>query len=119
MSAQKQLEERIARLDSLIAERADGHRGLGLRLALGLALEMQKALPPGAETGALVESWQSTYPEEWVEEAISQARVLLTNPGKMAAELEARLKEKGLIEPRDTESDAEASEPELAEPQAE
>lgn len=97
MSAVKDLEERIARLDSLIAERVDGHRGLGLRLALGLALELQKDLPPGAETGALVESWQGTYPEEWVEEAISQAGVLLRNPAKMASELESRLKEKGLI----------------------
>lgn len=119
MSAQKQLEERIARLDSLIAERADGHRGLGLRLALGFALEIQKCLPPGAETGALVEMWQSTYPEEWVEEAISQAGVLMANPGKMAVELENRLKEKGLIEPRGTELATVVSEPELAEPEAE
>lgn len=119
MSAQKELEERIARLDSLIAERADGHRGLGLRLALGFALEIQKCLPPGAETGALVEMWQSTYPEEWVEEAISQAGVLMSNPGKMAAELESRLKEKGLIDPQSAGVATAASQPEVAEPEAE
>jgi hypothetical protein len=103
LSPTEALEERIARLDALIAERADGHRGLGLRLALGMALELKRGLPPGAETGALMESWQERYPEEWVEEAISQAGVLLRNPAKMTAELESRLKEKGLIPPEDAD----------------
>jgi hypothetical protein len=99
LSAVETIEERIARLDALIAERADGHRGLGLRLALGMALEIRKGLVPGAETGPLVEQWQGIYPEEWVEEAISQAGVLLRDPVRMGSELEARLKEKGLISP--------------------
>lgn len=101
------LEERIRRLDLLIAERADGHRGLGLRLALGMALELRRGLPPGAETGALVERWQATYPEEWVEEAIAFAGVLLRDPARMTQEIEGRLREKGML-PEDGAPEARA-----------
>jgi len=98
------LEEQINRLDTLIQERADGHRGLGLRLALGLALEMRRGLPPGAMTTDMVAFWQETYPEEWVEEAISQATVLLRDPARMTKELESRLREKGLLPEASPES---------------
>jgi hypothetical protein len=91
------LEERIRRLDALIEERADGHRGLGLRLALGMALELRRGLPPGTETGELVGRWQLIYPEEWVEEAIAFAGVLLRDPARMTQEIEGRLREKGLL----------------------
>ncbi len=91
------LAERIRRLDILIAERADGHRGLGLRLALGLAMELRRGLVPGSETAELVERWQATYPEEWVDEAIAFAAVLLRDPARMTQEIESRLREKGML----------------------
>ena len=91
------LEERCRRLDELIESRADGHRGLGLRLALGMALELRRGLRPGAETGELVALWQERYPEEWVEEAIAFAGVLLRDPARMGREIEVRLREKGML----------------------
>ena len=86
-----ELDGRIARLDALIAERPDAERGLGLRLALGLARELRTGTALGSETADLVQEWKTRFGDDVVEEAIAQARVLLRDPARMATEIGKRL----------------------------
>jgi len=86
-----ELEDRITRLDTLIAERPDPERGLGLRLALGLARELHQGLPLGSETADLLLAWKERFDESVVEEAIAQARVMLRDPARLATEIGKRL----------------------------
>lgn len=85
------LDARIARLDTLIAERPDPERGLGLRLALGLARELHTGSGLGSQTAELLEGWKARFGEEAVEEAIAQARVLIRDPARLATEIGKRL----------------------------
>jgi len=85
------LDARIARLDILIAERPDPERGLGLRLALGLARELRTGTGLGSETAALLEGWKARFGDEVLEEAIAQARVLIRDPARLATEIGKRL----------------------------
>lgn len=89
------LDARIERLDRLIEEREDGMRGLGVRLALGLARELREGLAPGSSTADLVAGWMQRFGSEVVDEAISQARVLLKDPSRMADEFRKRLEPPG------------------------
>ncbi|HXP91051.1 MAG TPA: hypothetical protein VN931_09000 [Fibrobacteria bacterium] len=89
-----ELQERIDRLDRLIRERDDGIRGLGIRLALGLALEIRKGVVPGSETGAIVSGWAERFGPAAVDEAVVQARVLLADPARMATEFQRRMDER-------------------------
>jgi hypothetical protein len=93
-AAALELKERIDRLDQLIQERDDGVRGLGIRLALGLALEVRKGVAPGSETGAIVADWAARFGPEAVDDAVVQARVLLADPARMAAEFQRRMEER-------------------------
>lgn len=86
-----ELDNRIARLDALIAERDDAHRGLGLRLALGLAREIRDGVPPGSQTSDLVARWVEDYGPRVVDEAVVQAGALLKDPARLAAEIGRRL----------------------------
>ena len=92
-AAALELQERIDRLDLLIRERDDGVRGLGIRLALGLALEVRRGEPLGTETGALVAGWTERFGPESVDDAVAQARVLLADPARMATEFQRRMSE--------------------------
>jgi hypothetical protein len=87
----QELRERIERLDGLIAGRDDGSRGLGVRLALGIALEIQEGKAPGTDTGSLVADWTARFGAETVDDAVAQARALLADPARMAVELQARM----------------------------
>jgi len=89
--AQQELQERIQRLDQLINERKDGVRGLGVRLALGIALELREGKAPGTDTVHVVAGWSSRFGEEAVEDAVAQARALLSDPARMAKELQNRM----------------------------
>jgi hypothetical protein len=89
-----ELQERISRLDRLIQERDDGIRGLGIRLALGLALEVRKGEPLGTETAALVVDWTERFGPDAVDDAVAQARVLLADPARMATEFQRRMNER-------------------------
>jgi hypothetical protein len=89
------LDARIERLDRLIEEREDGARGLGVRLALGLAREIREGLAPGSTTADLVAGWVERFGSEIVDEAVSQARVLLKDPSRMADEFRRRLEPPG------------------------
>lgn len=91
MNADDDLKARIERLDQLIESREDGFRGLGVRLALGLAHEMKEGIALGSATGEMVAGWVAKFGAETVEEAVSHARVLLTDPAKMAEEFRKRL----------------------------
>lgn len=86
-----ELDGRIARLDALIAERPDPERGLGLRLALGLARELRTGTALGSATSALLEDWKTRFDDDVLEEAIAQARVLLRDPARLATEIGKRL----------------------------
>ena len=90
-TAALELQDRIDRLDRLIAQREDGTRGLGIRLALGLALEVRKRRPPGADTGEMVAGWMERFGVEVVDDAVQQARALLLDPSRMAVELQRRM----------------------------
>lgn len=85
------IEDRIRRLDELIGSRPDGYKGLGIRLALGMAQEIREGVPVGSRTAVLVSRWQEQYPEEWVEEAIAHARAFLTQPARLREEFSVRL----------------------------
>ena len=85
------LKARIERLDELIASREDGYRGLGVRLALGVAQEIQEGLALGSSTGEMVTRWVERFGAETVEEAVSHARVLLKDPTRMTEEFRKRL----------------------------
>lgn len=87
------LDTRIARLDKLLSERPDPERGLGLRLALGLAKEIRDGLPLGSETGEMVLEWKRTFGDAITEEAIAQARGMVRDPARMTAEIGRRLGE--------------------------
>lgn len=87
------LQDRIDRLDRLIARREDGTRGLGIRLALGLALEVRNRQAPGTGTGDLVAGWVERFGVEVVDDAVQQARALLLDPSRMAVELQRRMAE--------------------------
>jgi len=90
-AALQELQERIERLDRLILERDDGVRGLGVRLALGIALELREGKSPGTDTMHVVAGWSSRFGEEAVEDAVAQARALLSDPSRMAKELQSRM----------------------------
>lgn len=90
-AALQELQERIERLDQLIGQRDDGVRGLGVRLALGIALELREGKAPGTDTVHLVAGWSSRFGEEAVDDAVAQARALLSDPARMAKELQARM----------------------------
>lgn len=89
----QELDARIARLDELIARRPDAERGLGLRLALGLARELRDGLAPGTETSELVSAWVEHHGPGAVDEAVAQARALLKDPARLAAEIGRRLED--------------------------
>ncbi len=86
-----ELDDRIARLDSLIAQRPDAERGLGMRLALGLARELATGVVPGTDTAALVAEWSARFEPATVEEAVAQARLLLRDPAGLAKAIERKL----------------------------
>lgn len=90
-SALQELDARVERLDRLIAEREDGHRGLGLRLALGLARELRRGQPPGSETQELLPAWIERFGATAVDDAVAQARALLRDPAGLAAEVGRRM----------------------------
>lgn len=92
-AALTELRERIERIDGLIAQRDDGTRGLGLRLALGLALELRQGMAPGTETGPLVAGWLERFGQDTVDDAVAQARALVKDPAGMARELSRRMEE--------------------------
>lgn len=85
------LKARIERLDQLIASREDGFRGLGVRLALGLAHELKEGLALGSTTGEMVAGWVAKFGAETVDEAVAHAGVLLKDPARMADEFRRRL----------------------------
>jgi len=85
------LKARIDRLDQLIESREDGFRGLGVRLALGLAHELSEGVALGSTTGGMVSGWVTKFGADTVEEAVAHARVLLKDPARMAEEFRKRL----------------------------
>lgn len=105
LNAADDLKARIDRLDQLIETREDGFRGLGVRLALGLAHELKEGVALGSTTGEMVAGWVAKFGAETVEEAVSHARVLIADPARMAEEFRKRL------EPRNPSDPANAEDP--------
>lgn len=105
----EELDKRIARLDALISERDDAERGLGLRLALGMAREIRDGRPLGSETGDLLLAWKDAFGEKSVEEAVAQAGALLKNPARMAREIGRRVEGKPSEDDLSGVDDAEVS----------
>lgn len=79
--------ESLERIDALIEATEDEERlrtGLGMRLALSMAHEVRKGLPPGDETAGLVSAWTERYGAETVEAAVTIAREFIHRPSELA-----------------------------------
>jgi hypothetical protein len=78
--------ESLERIDALIESTDNEERlrsGLGMRLALSMAHEVQKGLPPGDETSELVASWTERYGSDRVEAAVTIAREFIQRPSEL------------------------------------
>lgn len=90
------------RLDLLLRHTQDPARlqaGMGIRLAVGMALEIQEKRDLGEKTGPLVAEWTSRFGSELVEPAIQIAREFLLQPQEMRKAVEAQLASLGLSKP--------------------
>jgi hypothetical protein len=90
------LKTRIDRLDNLLASAPPDSSeklglALGIRLALGMALEIKNGKSLGSESGEMIAVWVKKYGEEPVEAAVQTARTFLKNPGKLREKLEQKL----------------------------
>ena len=88
------LPETLRRLDALIEQTQDSERirsGLGMRLALSLALEMREGKAPGSDTAVLVSGWVKRFGQETVDAAVAVAHAFLTKPGELLKEFAARM----------------------------
>ncbi|HAO98447.1 MAG TPA: hypothetical protein DCQ83_00185 [Fibrobacteres bacterium] len=88
------LDETLARLDQLIENTQDVERirsGLGMRLALSMARELQAGKPLGSETSALVAGWTERFGKDTVEIAVGVARQFLTRNEELLKDFGTRL----------------------------
>jgi hypothetical protein len=86
--------ESMERLDALLAATEDEEKiraGMGIRLALGMAMELKRGLPLGSETSDLVAGWLLTYGKDSVDAAVIIARQFLIKPEEMRKTLGSRL----------------------------
>ncbi len=86
--------ESLERLDALLAATQDEEKiraGMGIRLALGMAMELKRGLPLGSDTADLVEGWLLTYGKDSVDAAVVIARQFLVKPEEMRKTLGRRL----------------------------
>ena len=65
--------------------------GLGMRLALSMALEIKEGKAPGTDTSELVAEWVDRHGQDSVEAAVGIARGFLTRPAELAKEMARRL----------------------------
>ncbi len=89
---QASLEEQIYRVEKLLDNDYEpAAHALGLRLALEMAKEIRDQKPLGHESGELILKWRKDFSDHRIDQAIAHARVLLTQPAQLAAELKQRL----------------------------
>lgn len=84
----------LERLDALIEKTENIEKvraGLGMRLALSMALEIKEGKAPGEDTSELVAGWVERFGQDSVDAAVGIARGFLTKPGELAKELAQRL----------------------------
>jgi hypothetical protein len=88
------LDGMLERIDGLLDATKDFERfrlGLGIKLALGMARELQQKKPLGSDTSAWIQEWQKEYGEESAEKIVSIAREFLMNPDKLRQVFSDRL----------------------------
>jgi hypothetical protein len=88
------LDGMLERIDELLDATKDFERfrlGLGIKLALGMARELQLRKPLGSDTAAWVQAWHEEYGEESAEKVVSTAREFLMNPDKLRQVFSDRL----------------------------
>jgi hypothetical protein len=88
------LPETLKRLDELIdrTENVDRLRsGLGMRLALTMAQELQERRELGELSAALVAGWVERFGQDSVDMAVAIAREFLTQPDRLVKEFASRL----------------------------
>ena len=96
------LDETLSRLDGLIEAESNVEKmraGLGMRLALSMAQELQTGKPLGSDTADLVTEWVERYGQDTVDAAVGIARAFLTRPEDLIRDLGARLGLKTKIDP--------------------
>jgi hypothetical protein len=88
------LDETLTRLDALIDQTEDLERlrsGLGMRLALSMAQELQAGKTLGSDTSDLVADWTERFGQETVDAAVGIARAFLTRSDELLKDLGPRL----------------------------
>ena len=105
------LDETLIRLDDLIEQEQDVEKmraGLGMRLALSMAQELQAGKPLGSDTAVLVTEWSERFGQDTVDAAVGIARAFLIRPEDLIKDLGTRLGLKTKIEPRPYDIEDEA-----------
>jgi hypothetical protein len=88
------LPETLKRLDELIDRTTDLERlrsGLGMRLALTMAQELQERRNLGEVSTALVAGWVERFGQDSVDTAVAIAREFLTRPDALVKEFASRI----------------------------
>ena len=84
----------LERLDALIAQTENLEKvraGLGMRLALSMAMEIKQGKAPGTDTSELVAEWVDRHGQDTVDAAVGIARGFLTRPAELAKAMAQRL----------------------------
>jgi hypothetical protein len=86
------LDENLKRVDYLLkgSQSAQAH-GLGIKLALLIAKELQEGLEVGSLSGDAIRQWNREFPESVVEEAVVMARQFLLDPAKIKSKIRQKL----------------------------
>ncbi len=90
----RNIEETLSRLDIMIDQEEDLEKiraGLGMRLALSMARELQSGKPLGTDTADLVAEWTERFGSDTVDMAVKIARTFLVDPKILVRDLGTRL----------------------------
>ena len=100
----RNIEETLARLDGMIDEEDDIEKiraGLGMRLALSMARELQSGKHLGTDTADLVAEWTERFGQDTVDAAVGISRSFLISPQDLVRDLGTRLGLKTKVEETD------------------
>ncbi len=88
------LDGMLERIEGLLHDTQDFERfrlGLGIKLALGMAREIQQGKAPGTETATWVQAWHSEHGAETSDQVVAIAREFLMHPDRLRQAFADRL----------------------------